>query len=408
MSETAANSETASTVKAKESSRAFTRVGVIGVVVLVTLTAMAIGARWVYYRYQHVVLGEATIKGTITKVGARIDGRVQTIEVELGQIVTRGQVLLRLEDRHLQAALDRAQAELVSANLDLETEKMAIEQLRRRLTLEVERLNGQRKKAKGELEAQQSSLARLEKQFDRISMLLTKGAAATNELDKVTGDRDRAQGFVNAATGVLEASESNYEKASAELEGLVVREARLKVLESNIIVAKAKLAGAEADMESTVIRAPDDGRVLERIVELGGSARVGEAMLALWIGRPWVEAWADERDLDKFKVGSRVDVALDSTRKRKLSGRVETIGLASDKQLQAGAVPTTLHALVRRNAMVPVRIALDADNSEVQLGLSAVVGIQKDPGAVEADARKYPAIAGAPAPAGSWGQARGQ
>src|SRR6185436_7692380 len=122
-----------------------------------------------------------------------------------------------------------------------------------------------------------------------------------------------------------------------------------------------------------------------------GSARVGEAMVSLWIGRPWVEAWADERDLYRFKIGSRADISLDTNGRRKLSGRVEAIGLASDKQLQGPSVPSTLHALVRRNAMVPVRIALDSDSSEVQLGLSAVVGIQKEPEATDTVAAKGPA-----------------
>ena len=389
-------------VKSKESSRVLTRISVIGAVGLVSVAALAIGARWGYYRYQHIVLGEAAIKGTITKIGARIDGRIQAIEVDIGQQVTKGQVLLRLEDRHLQAALDRSNAELKSATEDLETEKMAIEVMRRRLTLEIGRLNGIRKKVQGELEAQQSGLVRLQKQYDRIGSLLRDGAASVADMDKVIGDRDRAQGNVNAALGQLEATESNYEKASADLEGLVVREARLKLLESNVVVARSRVAEAEADLDAAVIRAPGDGRVLERIVEVGGSARVGEAILALWIGRPWVEAWADERDLDKFKIGSRVDISLDTNGRRKLSGRVESIGLASDKQLQAGSVPTTLHALVRRNAMVPVRIALDSDSSEVQLGLSAVVGIQKEPEATENVARKVPAIAG------TLGQPRGQ
>ena len=389
-------------VKSKESSRVLTRISVIGAVGLVSVAAIAIGARWGYYRYQHIVLGEAAIKGTITKIGARIDGRIKSIEVEPGQQVARGQILLRLEDRHLQAAHDRANAELKSATEDLETEKMAIDQMRRRLTLEIGRLNGLRKKVQGELEAQQSSLVRLQKQHERTSSLLRDGAASVAEMDKVIGDRDRAQGNVNAAQGQLEAAESNYEKANADLEALVVREARLKLLESNVVVAQSRVAVAEADLDAAVIRAPDDGRVLERIVEVGGSARVGEAILALWIGRPWVEAWADERDLDKFKIGSRADISLDTNGRRKLSGRVESIGLASDKQLQAGSVPTTLHALVRRNAMVPVRIALDSDSSEVQLGLSAVVGIQKEPEAIENVARKVPAIAG------TLGQPRGQ
>src|SRR5207244_10020472 len=61
-----------------------------------------------------------------------------------------------------------------------------------------------------------------------------------------------------------------------ELDGLSVRQARLSVLESHIAIARAGVAAAEADMDASVIRASEDGRVLERMVEVGGSARVGE------------------------------------------------------------------------------------------------------------------------------------
>ena len=47
-----------------------------------------------------------------------------------------------------------------------------------------------------------------------------------------------------------------------------------------IDAAKAQVAGAEANLEASVNRAPDDGRVLERIVEVGGSAKVGEPMIS--------------------------------------------------------------------------------------------------------------------------------
>src|SRR5262249_38100585 len=161
-------------------------------------------------------------------------------------------------------------------------------------------------------------------------------------------------------------------------EGLTVRESKLGVLESQIAVARSRVEGAEADLEATVIRAPEDGRVLERIVEVGGSARVGEPMIALWIGQGWIEAWANERDLPKIKVGSRTDVVLDACPNYKLSGHVEAIGLMSDKQLQPNPVPSDLHAILRQDAMVPVRIALTGDDSRIQLGLSAEVGIHKD------------------------------
>ncbi|HTE87408.1 MAG TPA: HlyD family efflux transporter periplasmic adaptor subunit, partial [Terriglobales bacterium] len=187
----------------------------------------------------------------------------------------------------------------------------------------------------------------------------------------------------------------NYQKAVNELDGLSVLRAHLSVLESQIAIARAGVGAAEADVDASVIRAPQDGRVLERIVEVGGAARVGEPMISLWIGRPWVEAWVDERDLRKFRIGSPADISLDASGKGKLSGKVESIGLVTDKQLQPSLVPATLHALIRQNAMVPVRIALDGDNPGVQLGLSAVVGIQKE--SVSSDANA-PALLGRVSP----------
>jgi len=359
------------------------------VVSLLTVGALAIAIPWVSYRLGYVVLSEAAVKGTVTKIGGRIEGRIKSIEVQPGQRITKGEVLLRLEDRHLQAALDRARAEEQSATRELQSEKMGIEQSRRRLKWEIDRINGARKKATGELEAQKSSLEKLQKGYDRIATLIKTGAAASVEMDRITGDRDRAQGLVEAATGILESAESNYQKSLNELEGLQVRETHLSVLESQVEMARARVAVAQADLEATVIRAPEDGRILERIVELGGSAKVGEPMISLWIGRAWVEAWADERDLSKIKIGSPVDISLDASPRHRLSGHVEAIGSVTDKQLQPTPVPSTLHSFVRQNAMVPVRIALEEDRSRIQLGLSAIVGIRKAADASEGDGRPW-------------------
>ena len=87
---------------------------------------------------------------------------------------------------------------------------------------------------------------------------------------------------------------------------------------------------------------------------------------------------SDERDLSKITIGGPVDVSLDASPNRKLAGRVESIGLATDKHLQPTPVPSTLHTFVHQSAMVPVRVALDEDNSRIQLGLSVLVGIKKE------------------------------
>src|SRR5467141_559944 len=96
-------------------SRLMTRVGVMSVVGLLTVAGLSLGIPWGRYRYHHVVVGQAVIKGTVTKIGGRIEGRIRSIEVEIGQHVCQGQVLLRLDDRHIQPAVERARAQLQSA-----------------------------------------------------------------------------------------------------------------------------------------------------------------------------------------------------------------------------------------------------------------------------------------------------
>ena len=370
---------TASTKHASSPNKgaALVRILVTMVVMLLSLAVLAVTIPWAAYRYRNVVIGEAAVKGTVTKIGARLEGRIKNIEVQTGQHVSKGQVLLTLDDGHFLAEVERARAQLQSATSDLVSEKLGIEQARRRLSLEIKRVQGNRTAAAGAVEAEKRNLERLQIQYGRIAKLITSGAAAPSEMDRAAGDRDRSIALSQGAQGTLDAAEISYEKAQNELEGVAVRESHLDVLNSQIAAARAQVAAAEADLEATVIKEPEDGWVLDRIVEVGRSAKVGEPMLSLWTGRAWVQAWADERDLRRFQVGSAVEIALDASPSHKLSGRVEAFGLESDKQLQPAAVPATLHTFVRQNAMVPVRIALDDEISSIQLGLSAVVGIRR-------------------------------
>jgi len=92
------------------------RVVVVCLVILITLAAVAIGIPWVRYRYNNIVLREAAVRGAVTKIGSRIDGRIKSVEVQPGQRVSKGEVLLRMEDSHLQAALKRARGDLQSAS----------------------------------------------------------------------------------------------------------------------------------------------------------------------------------------------------------------------------------------------------------------------------------------------------
>ena len=204
----------------KKTGSVVTRIIVTAIVVLVSLAAIGISIPWVAYRCRNVVVGEAVIKGTVASIGTRIEGRIKSIEAEIGQHVSEGQVLIRFDDSHFKAELDRAQAQLKSVTSDLESEKLAIDQARRRLTIEISRVDGMRKVADGTIKAEQSNLQKFEETYTWTVKLLADGAASKSDLTRATGDRDRAMALLEAAKGNLEIAQSTYEKAMVELEGL--------------------------------------------------------------------------------------------------------------------------------------------------------------------------------------------
>jgi len=343
---------------------------------LATGAAALTGTSWLLYRVGHTVISNATVKGRLHRIGARIDGQVKTIEVQPSQRVSKGDVLIRLQDEHFQAALREAQSELNSALKRYDAEKLAVEHERRRRPLEVERCDSVRKAAAAELDAAHSNFGKLERELQRISMLIKSGISSTSEVDRAQADRDNARAQVNAAEGNLEAAESNCRVATVQVEGLRVREAGLDVLAAEVERARQHLSAAEADLSATVIHAPEDGWVAERIVEPGGSAKVGEPILTVWLGKPWIEAWVDEKRLSRVGIGRQVDITLSAFVGQKLSGRVDAIGVLADRELEPGSVPSTLHSLFPADAMVPIRIAVDGGELRLQPGLSAIVGIR--------------------------------
>lgn len=283
---------------------------------------------WGRYSTSYVTSRNASVKGSMTQVGAQIDGVVASVEVEPGDKVTAGQVLVRFEDHQLQANIVRARSRL--------NEAMA------RST-----------SAQTRIDAAQSQRNEAKVRYDQRVELARTGAISLDEL--------------RTAETKLKTSEAQERTAFADHDASG----------AEISTAQADLAIARADLEAAVIRAPADGRVVRRISEPGASVVVGQPMVALWIGKEvWVEAWIDQDDLSKVAVGNDVKVTMSSFPGRAFHGKVTSIGVSTDFELPESAVPQSRSERIRATPVVPVRVQLDQADG-LMPGLSAVVAIEK-------------------------------
>ena len=285
-------------------------------------------ALWRGYETTYVTSRNATVKGSITHVGAQLSGVIASVEVDAGQQVTAGQVLARFEDHQLRANVARARARLVEAEA--------------RST---------------------SALARID-----AAQVQTREARVRHE-----------QRIPLAENGVIPRDELRQAEARAETAEALERTAIADhhATSAEVTTAEAELAVAEADLEAAVIRAPADGWVLRRISEPGASIVVGSPIIDLWIGKEiWVEAWIDEDDLGQIAVGNQVEVTVNSFPGRTFRGMVASIGASTDFELPETAVPQSRSERMRTTPVVPVRVQLD-EREGLLPGLSAMVAIQR-------------------------------
>ncbi len=348
--------------------------------VLALLAFLAPLLLWSNYRSTHVLSRDAVVRSHIADIGAGLNGVVSSVEVDAGDRVRAGQVVARLEDRNYRAKVNQASSQLEKAERELEVERLAIENERSRLRSSLTAVTAGLSSARAGVQAAESRAEEARRQLELQKSLVSQGLVPAERVRTAETDLRTATALAAGARADVTAAGAGEDLARVASSGLSVREKRISVLESDIASYQAELALAEANLEATLIRSPDDGAVVRRIVQPGGSVSVGQPVISLWVGEElWVEAWLDEDDLTSVEVGSPATVTFKSHPNREFAGVVEAIGVSTDMELPDSMVPQRRQDRMRNTPVISVRIRLDNPDVELFPGLSAVVGISKKP-----------------------------
>ena len=239
---------------------------------------------------------------TRVDVGSTVTGRVQTVLVMEGAVVSQGQVLLRLESQELAAALNQAEA--------AERQTAA--------RLEGLRSTGQ-VSAQAAVSQAEAAARAAQAAWERTQQLVAQGFLSGAALDEARRARDVAQAQLASAQAQARASgERGSDQAQAQ--------AQLALAQAASQAARARLAQAD-------VLAPADGRVLLREVEPGQIVQPGKALLGLSLASPVeIVAQVDERFLDQLRVGQGASVVADAFATQRFAARVLSIAPSVDAQ----------------------------------------------------------------------------
>jgi membrane fusion protein (multidrug efflux system) len=180
---------------------------------------------------------------------------------------------------------------------------------------------------------------------------------------------------VNEVRGTLSRAESQTQTVS-------VKQAELARAEALLKSAQADLAVAELNLEHAVVRAPIDGVVAKRSVEVGQIVQPGQPLLALVpLQDVWVIANFKETQLTRIRPGQRAEVRIDTYPDTVFVGTVNSLSAGTGSRFSLLPPENATGNWVKVVQRVPVKIVLDPHQAaeahhRLRAGMSAFVTIR--------------------------------
>jgi len=264
---------------------------------------------------------------------------IQTF-VKDGARVKRGDVLFRIDPQPYQVALEQAQAQYASAQL--QTHQLVTQAAGTGADIVGEEAN---------LKIKQNALAR---QQALLKQGFTTRADYEDALNEVkTAEQDVADAKARAANAHAAIAPGGDQPQIAQ--------------------AKAAVDKARLDLERTTVRAPMDGIVENSDnLQIGQMAVTGLGMLSLVHSTTaWVEANFKEKDVGKMVPGQRAEISVDAYPGQKFPAHVQSVGAGTGSEFSLLPAQNANGNWVKVTQRVPVRIAFDGTPSKPMIaGLS--------------------------------------
>ena len=301
-----------------------------------------------------------------------------TVEVADTQAVRKGQVLVRLDDTDARLALANAEAALQMAERKVRGYMANDEGLGAQVSA---RAAGQAQ-ASAQVAAAQSNLQRARIDLDRRKVLAADGSVSGEELTS-------AQNAYANAAAALQAALAGQAVAAADRDAALGSRGANQALISGasvldnpeVAAARAARDQARVDLERTLIRAPIDGVVSKRQVQVGQRVQPGMGlMVVVPVEHAYVDANFKEIQLAKVKPGQAVELTSDLYGKKVVyHGRVAGFSGGTGAAFAVVPAQNATGNWIKVVQRLPVRIALDPAElrrNPLRVGLSMDVDIR--------------------------------
>ncbi len=368
---------------------------------IVVLLAAGGFAAWSYYSVREST-DDAQIDGHVNPVSARVGGTVTGVTVDDNQYVASGTLLVQIDPRDYEVAVQHAQANLANAEAtaraaatrvpltsttsrsQIETAHAALQQVEAGAVSagrEVEAARARLASAQAQARQAEANYTKAAQDLVRMKTLVEKDEISRQQYDATVaaedaarGQRDAAEAAIREAEKGIESaqarhrqSESSIAKARAELAGtgtapqqITISRADADAAAALVEQAKAALRQARLNLEYASITAPVSGIVARKSVEVGQVVQPGQPLMAVVpLEDIWVTANYKETQLRHMKPGQPAEISVDTYGGRAYRGHVDSIAAATGARFSLLPPENATGNYVKVVQRVPVKIQIE-------------------------------------------------
>lgn len=301
--------ETVPTTSASDENNQNKRKKFLGFFALILLIAAILYAIWALFLNNSVSTDNAYVGAETAQITSMVSGQVAQVLVKDTQTVHRGDVLVRIDDRDAKIALAQAEAELAKAKRQYKQTAANSSSLNSQVVVRADEINS----AKAQVAQAQADYDKAALELNRRAQLAASGAVSKEELTKAQSAVETAKaGLELAKAGLAQASSSRKAAESTLAANEALIQGVSETSTPDVQVAQAHVEQAQLDLERTVIRAPVDGVVTRRNIQVGQRvAPVTSMMMIVPLNDLYVDANFKESQLKKVRPGQIVTLTSD-------------------------------------------------------------------------------------------------
>ena len=279
---------------------------IFAVIVIIGIILYAI---WTMVFGNVVETDNAYVGAETAEITSMVSGQVAQVLVSDTQQVKKGDVLAIIDNRDAKIAVAEAEAALTKAKRQYTQSSANSSSLSSQILISADDINS----AKAQVAQAEVALKQTQGEFARRQQLNATGAISKEEFTKSQSALDNAKANVEVAKASLAQTESKRKAAQSNLDA---NEALIRGASQNstpdVLVAQAKLDAALLDLQRTEIKAPLDGVVARRSIQVGQRIAPGASLMKIVpLAELYVDANFKESQLKNVKAGQKATLTSD-------------------------------------------------------------------------------------------------